>query len=353
MKHLIWITILLICSLRWGYTLVGENLPQNELTPSATRAIQRGLEFLARGQQSDGSWLCDIGYKLNNSYQVTRIYAPHVGITSLACLAFMANGSLPDRGPYGRNVRLGLQFVLSCVQPATGYISRYGTRMYSHAFATLFLAEVYGMTQDREIREKLQQAVNLVVSCQNEMGGWRYEPIALDADISVTVCQVQALRAARNAGIRVPKRAIDRAISYVRQSATWNGGFKYQLLPINESRVSFALTAAGVTALHGSGVYDDPVLVKGLQYLMNPPFDDGVPIQNHYFYYYGHYYAVQAMHIAGNPYWSNWYPRIRDEQVNHQNPDGSWEDNVGKNFATAMALLVLQVPYRYLPIFQR
>src|SRR5262245_14741834 len=31
-------------------------------------------------------------------------YGAHVGITALACLAFMSEGNLPGRGKYGRNV---------------------------------------------------------------------------------------------------------------------------------------------------------------------------------------------------------------------------------------------------------
>ncbi len=344
--------LLVMFSMMCGVMVYAENISREEVTPEATRAIQKGLHFLESTQEADGVWRCDIGYKLNTSYQVTKSNGPHVGVTSLASIAMMANGSLPNRGTYGRNVQQGLKFVLTCVHPANGYISKYGSRMYSHAFATLFLAEVYGAQPDRELREKLQKAVNLITSCQNSEGGWRYEPIASDADMSVTVCQVQALRAARNIGIRVPKKCIERAIEYIRQSATWNGGFKYQLLPMSESRVSFALTAAGVTALHGAGVYDDKAIQQGLEFLLNLPAHENPP-PNHYFYYYGHYYAVQAMYIAGGSYWEKWYPKIRDELVASQNPDGSWEGDVGKNFATAVASIILQVPYRYLPIFQR
>ena len=83
--------------------------------------------------------------------------------------------------------------------------------MYSHGFATLFLAECYGMSKRTELRDKLSLAVKLIVNSQNKEGGWRYYPKKEDADISVTVCQVMALRAAHNAGIHVPKETIDRA----------------------------------------------------------------------------------------------------------------------------------------------
>ena len=336
-----------------GTQLVAEDLLTNELTREAQVAIDRGLRFLVSRQDSDGFWRCDVGYKLNVSYKVTAAGKPHVGVTAQACIALMANGNLPGRGRYGQNLTKGIDFIVASVNPDTGYISRYGTRMYSHAFATLCLAEVYGMSGHQNIRRPLEKAINLIVECQNEQGGWRYEPIAMDADMSVTVCQVQALRAARNVGIRVPKKHIERAIDYIRRSATYSGAFKYQLLPMSQSRVSFALTAAGVTALYGTGVYEEEKLKKGLEYMMHPPRNDPHPPSNHYFYYYGHYYAIQAMYLAGGNYWKYWFPRIRDELVNNQGADGSWEDNVGKIYATAVAVLILQIPYRYLPIFQR
>jgi len=91
--------------------------------------------------------------------------------------------------------------------------------MYSHAFATLFLAEAYGMAGGATCKAALARAVNLIVDCQNQHGGWRYNPLDREVDLSVTVCQLQALRAARNIGIKVPKSTIDLAARYVVDSA--------------------------------------------------------------------------------------------------------------------------------------
>ena len=101
--------------------------------------------------------------------------------------------------------------------------------MYSHGFGTLFLAEAYGMTHRPEIREKLQKAVRLIIDTQNNEGGWRYQPVRRDADLSVTICQINALRAARNAGLFVPKETVEACIRYVKQSQNPDGGFRYML----------------------------------------------------------------------------------------------------------------------------
>ncbi len=322
-----------------------------ELTEEARVAVGRALEYLKKNQHTDGSWRADVGYKLNYNYRVTERFEPHIGVTSLACMAFMAGGNLPGRGRYGAQVKRGLNYVLKHVRDG-GFVTHHGSRMYSHAFATLFLAEVYGMTHNPKVRKALKAAVKLIIDSQNDQGGWRYAPGAQDSDMSIVVCQVQALRAARMVGISVPIHVIEKARRYVKRSAQPNGSFKYQDLVV--SRDSFALTAAGVTALHGTAIYNDARVKRGLEYLMT---------RRHlsygtYFYYYGHYYAVQAMYISGGKwprFWRNWYPWIRNDLTSRQNRDGSWENRVGpgESFATAMGALILQIPYRYLPIFQR
>ncbi len=306
-------------------------------TPEQTAAIERGLSWLAEQQKPDGSF--------GSGSQ----YGRHVGITSLACLAFMSEGSMPERGRYAKNVDLGLDFVLKACSEQSGLIAAetsYGP-MYGHGFATLFLAEAYGMSHRSDLREKLQKAVALIIRTQNDQGGWRYHPVKADADISVTICQVMALRAARNAGITVPKEVIDKSIKYVRDSQNPDGGFRYML---DSAGSMFARSAAGVAALYYAGMYDDPVIRKGLGYLKK--FTPGkTEEQTHY--YYGHYYAVQAMHVAGGEHWEQWWPAIREELLAKQLPDGSWRGEAGTEYGTAMALIVLQVPRGNLPILQR
>jgi hypothetical protein len=349
------------------------------VTPEQERAVDRGLEWLSEHQAADGSWIAKIGFKLNNDFRFTADDKGHLGVTALACMAFMAGGNLPGRGKYGKNVEDGLKFVLSCVQE-DGYITYGGTRMYDHAFATLFLAEVYGMTQRDDVKASLQKAVDFIVKSQNQDGGWRYEPYSVESDMSIVVCQVIALRAARNIGIRVPKSTVERAARYVVDSAVtkdngmengmrggdWPGGmnevgtFHYQKDAM--SRSSFPLTAAGVTALHGLGIYSDDLIKKGLEYLSKnlqdfdrEPSANGRKSEGHYYFWYGHYYGVQAMYTAGSPYWEPYFEELRRVLLLIQRPDGSWPNEVGPGpaFGTAMGVLILEIPYRFLPIFQR
>ena len=307
-----------------------------EITPELREAVGRGLAFLAESQAEDGSYSADR-------------YGRHVGVTALACMAFMADGHLPGRGTYGKTVARGLDFVLRSANE-TGLIAAQTSHgpMYGHGFATLFLGEIYGMTGDRRVREVLMKAVHLITTTQNPEGGWRYHPRPFDADLSVTICQIMALRSARNAGIGVPTQTIERAIAYVRQCQNpTDGGFRYML---NSGGSAFPRSAAGVASLYYAGVYEDEALTKGLAYLNNRGKDLATSRFGHY--YYGHYYAVQAMYLAGGEYWRQWYPKIRRSLLDRQE-EGYWASDHGKVYGTAMSLLILQIPNRLLPIFQR
>jgi hypothetical protein len=312
------------------------------ITPAVQQSINRGLEYLAANQNEDGS--------LGSG----STYRRHVAVTALAGIAFLSAGNTPNRGKYGKNVEKIVQYLLECTD-ATGLISapehRQQNPMYGHGFATLFLAEVYGMTQRADIRDKLKLAVNLIVNTQNKEGGWRYFPVRREADISVTVCQIMALRAARNAGIFVPKSTVEACTKYVKSCQNADGGFMYQKLTNTQS--IWPRTAAGLVALYSAGIYEGKEIEQGLKFLMNH-MPRGELFRLEAFYFYGHYYAVQAMWHAGGQYWREWYPAIRDELLGRQVQDGSWPDiTVNSEYGTAMACIVLQMPNNYLPIFQR
>lgn len=354
-----------------------ESEETSDLARKARQAVANGLAYLAANQQANGSWLNDVGYKLNYSYMVTHRMGNHPGVTSIACLAFMAGGSYPGRGKYGDNVRRGLEFVLSSVSneegSTRGFITNGGSRMYSHAFATLFLAEVLGMSNfsaqdEQKVREALQRAVHLIVTSQNANGAWRYAPNATDSDISICVCQLQALRAARNVGITVPAQTISRAKEYIRNSYMPGGAFLYQTGQADGSRESWTLTAAGVCALQQAGSYDwftdrngnRRSLDDSIEYLernrpYTPEWAARRPIPP-FGYFYGHYYAAQAIYQYSRNHpqlWPAWLEDVRYKFVAMQQPDGCWSDEIGRNYATAMACLVLQIHQEYLPIFQK
>ena len=334
----------------------GAERPLIGIDAEARVRIDRALEYLYRNQNPDGAWTDKVGRKVHNSYwgQV----APHVGVTALAGMAFLSSGALPDQGARGRYclaVRKALDFLMDHTG-SNGFIEANGSRMYSHAFATLFMAEALGTgmhPDSKRLEQSLRRAVRLIVQAQNKEGGWRYLPGAADSDMSVTVCQVFALRGARNAGLQVPKETVDRAIDYVKKSFLPEiGSFKYQIdqeFPGFRSRYSFALTACGVATLYGAGDYDAFEIRDGLRFLWdNRPPPHVAP--NRFDYFYGNYYAAQAAFQAGGAYWTRWYEEVKRDLFQLQQRDGSWSDLVGSSYATAMAAIILQLPNQYLPI---
>jgi hypothetical protein len=220
-------------------------------------ALDKGLKHLASIQNHDGSWSNNVGNKLGHGYIVNRDghNRSHLGVTAIVCMAFMASGHTPDRGEFSRHVSAGLNFIISTIDPESGWMSRHQTRMYSHAFATMLLAEVYGQTRDPVVLRHLRNATKFIVDSQNQQGAWRYVPDQQDSDMSVTVCQLQALRAAANVGVVMPGRTplsarrCTCASSYIHpaRAAQRRGGFRYQL--DWDDRSTFTLTAAGVVAL--------------------------------------------------------------------------------------------------------
>ncbi|MBI1917446.1 MAG: terpene cyclase/mutase family protein [Planctomycetes bacterium] len=318
------------------------------ITPRTDTAIDKGLAYLASTSRG-------------GPFGIRGNYRGNVAVNSLAALAFMAAGNQPDRGKYGRLVTDTLKFILSLSQ-ANGFLTNplatpHGP-MYGHGFGTLFLGEVHGMVHEKSLRkevaDKLRLALDLIVNCQNREGGWRYTPHSTDADLSVTVCQIVALRSARNAGFAVSKDCVDHCISYVKrcQDPLGRGFFNY--MPRGGGpEDAFARTGAGLSALYSAGVYSGPEIEKGLSYLLTKKPTGGVFFRPDMQYFYGHYYAAQAMWTAGDHWWAEWFPAIRDELLNRQHEDGSWDDAIDIHYATAMACIILQIPNNYLPIIQK
>ena len=293
-------------------------------------AVERGLTFLAARQHDDGSYGADV-------------YQGHVAVTAFVSRAMMASGSKPGEGPYGERLAKSLAYLHGRVQEnglVTSKDAHEPAPMYGHAFALMFLAECQkgGLNYKNDIKAKIESAVNLIVKSQNKEGGWRYLPKPGDADLSVTVTQLIALAAARDAGVDVPKEVIDRAIDYVKKSQNSDGGFRYVL---QGGTSGFARSAAAVAALCRAGAGDCEEVRKGADYVAKFPAGETIG-QPEVFYFYGHYYAAQVMSHLDKADWDRWFAAVRDRLLEQQGKDGSWPDAASVDLGTAMACLTLQ-----------
>ena len=254
--------------------------------------IEGALKYLASKQMPNGAW------GLSGEERQHPI-----AITGYVLMAFQAAGHLPGEGEFGKNVTAGMNYLADSISEDGLYGDRNkGQYMYGHGIATIALAELYGETRSLPFKAKLDKAIKVIIAAQNPEGGWRYRPVARDADVSVTVLQVVALRAAKNGGIDVPQKTIDDAVRYVKSCYhPKTGGFCYQ--PNREP--GFARTAAAIYSLQVCGLYDDEMVKRGSQYLLN-----NLNGRQDWFTY-GHFYAAPAQYMIGGETWEKWYSHLR------------------------------------------
>jgi hypothetical protein len=218
------------------------------------------------------------------------------------------------------------------------------------------------MTADKEeddaIQKAIEAAVEVILRSQNAGGGWRYQPSA-DAgqDTSVTVMVFIGLASARQAGIVVPNETIAKVVTYFESATSQKtGGFNYVPTGVQKND-SIACTGGGAYAAQLAGERGSEMVLSALRFLKerSPGIIDG----NFGHYYYGHYYAIHAMVQAGDEYYREWYPLIRDALIRKQRDDGSWggrknrAGNKAVSYETPMAIIILATPHRYIPIYQR
>ncbi|MAE63384.1 MAG: hypothetical protein CMJ18_03855 [Phycisphaeraceae bacterium] len=313
-------------------------LPDPHEMARVEAAVDQSLEYLLSQQHPDGSW--PSGKGVNN------------GVNALCLLAFLGRGHVPARGPYQPVVDRAIAFIVNTQEESGLYRTpnHWNGVMYEHGLCTLAMIEAYGFMLDDQMRRSAQSAVDLIVKVQSPLGGWRYQPVPAQADLSVTVMQVVALRAAQNARLEVPKKTLDAALKYVRACAKDNG-FAYQ----PGGNPSVPQSAAGALSMQLLGAFDDPSVTKALDYLKNWNYTHE---SGHFWYM--NYYAMQANFQAGGAHWDHWHRRVRAFLLSHQRPNGAWPAFKDGQYAgptecysTALGAMTLEVYMHYLPAYQR
>ena len=327
-------------------------------------AIRRGVRFLMAQQDRDGA------------IQFPKTVRNRTALTALSLLAMGAVGHQPaDDTPEGLCMKRALAFVLRPgAQEPDGYFGKAdGSRMYGHGIVTLMLAEFLGMgadpEQDRLLANRCRAAIHLILRSQEvpksarDRGGWRYAPDSQDSDLSATVWQVSALRAAKNAGIEVPKEAIDRAVEYIKRCylsprdalgrpTNLNSACAY-----GDGRTPLYATAgAGLLAMQVCGMYDGLEVTSSADWLMKVKPDAGLS-----WFYYGTYYYAQGMYQRGGRPAEEARKNVEEVLLRLQQPDGSWtaahqrdmEASAGPVYSTSLAVLALAVKHHFLPLYER
>jgi hypothetical protein len=306
------------------------------------RAVNTSLTWLRDHQRDDGSWAGQ----------------EPAAMTGLALLAYLAHGEAPGiASPYSETVSKGLKYLLAH-QDNRGAFSG---NAYAHAIATYAVSEAFTLTRIFGLRESMEKGIQLIVDGQQSAGGFDYNYAKGDRfDTSVSGWQVQALKAAKIAGVGNARldEAIEKAARFLQYQAFARdgSGFVYEGKPGVQaaSGARWTMTGVGVLCLQFLDKPNAPQVRAGLRVLKEVPFEwksDRQPV-------YGYYYVTQArFHQATPAAWQAWNSQMQSVLLKHQKTDGHWEggdyDQGSHVYTTTLCTLMLEVYYRYLPTFEK
>ena len=344
--------------------------------PETEETIELGLAFLARFQKRDGSWTLQQFAAIDGVSAIESDTAA----TALAMLAFQGAGYNHQEHQYKEVVAGALNFILTHQTASGDYYMPQGTaenrvaRLYGHAIATLAMCEAYGMTQDPDIKDSVQQALNFIVQSQHtERGGWRYTP-GRESDTSVTGWMLMAIESGRRAGLEVPEQTFQGIRNWLDTSQDKDQPFMYTYNPYAPLNTRQALGRSATKTMTSVGLLmrlylgwdkGDDNSVAGARYLQeNLPSirkTRDSSLRDTYYWY----YATQFMYHMGGEHWKKWNDRLHPLLVNGQEQDGElagswdprkpvpdrWGPHAGRLYVTAMNLLSLEVHYRHLPLY--
>ncbi len=323
-------------------------------TPETEAAVARALSWLARHQEADGRWDGQLYDRACGACDGASPYDVDIGLTGLSLLCFLGAGHTHvEDGPYRDHVRRALQWLKS-QQDERGDL-RQGETLYSHGIATIALAEALTMTGDATLQQPVRRAVEFLLAAQNRRtGGWRYEP-GDEGDTSVLGWQIMALRSAMSAGVSVPPQALagaERWLSRVEDRGQ-PGLVSYR----PGQRPSPAMTAEALFVRQLLGARPEAPRVQNALALIarTPPVWSAGPDT----YYW--YYATLALFHHQGPGWTRWNDLLQPELLGRQErggrvdgswpAEGEWARVGGRVYQTAICTLMLEVYYRYLPMY--
>jgi len=365
--------VLVVGGLALGLLFSSSNAQGEEIPREYRDTIKKGLEYMAKSQYKDGHW-----EGVNGQYSIS--------MTALGGMAFLCEGSTIREGKYRDHIRRAANYLMERCQPngLIGVASSYaegGRYMYGHGFGLLFLSCVVGEEENATRRAKLVQicerAAKYTHDAQTNRGGWGYVSAKDGSNFdegSVTITQVQGLRAARNAGIIVPNAAIKGAQKYLQDSTDTSGGIMYSLAYGGGGGGGRpALTAAAIACGFSFGEYKSDLVkkwIKNCQLNLSIPGDGRRMGHDEY----THYYYSQVVYVLGEDRHKKLFPDARSDELltwkkyrksvfeefkRTQSADGSWSADswtarmVGPVYVTACYLTVLQLDKATLPIYQR
>jgi len=364
-----------------------ETAKKHGATEGSERAVERGLDFLARHQFADGHWSLHAFPAGGPAYAdaVPGQMQADTAATGLSLLAFLGAGYTHMDNKHREVVRRGLDWLVAKQQPdgqlfARATDSDRPARSYGHAIGTIALCEAYGMTGDAALRRPAAMAIRWIINAQHaERGGWRYTqaddaPVwNKESDTSVSGWMLMALKSARMAELEVPSDVM-RKVEHWLNLAQADRGARYMYNPYagsspeqRKGRIpNLPMTAEGLLMrLYLGWNRDQIAMIRGADYLKQNLPQLGARDQSLRDAYYW-YYATQVMFQMQGDHWAAWNGRLRPMLVQSQITEGPlagswdperpvpdrWSSSAGQIYVTTLNLLMLEVYYRYLPLYK-
>ena len=311
-------------------------------------AIVKGLKWLQTTQDPEGSW----GGK-DKDEKGNPKPSDKNAMTGMALLCYLGHCELQDSPDYGETVQKAIKFITSTTPEPK--IDQRGS--YSHPIRTYALCEAYTMTKIKRLEEFAKRATIHIIKGQNENGGWAYsygKGPAAHTDLSVAGWNIQALKAAAYTGIEISglDEAMDKAIKYVKECQDKTGRFAYQRGKTGKS----SLTGTGILSLQIWKNAKSEEAKKGLEWIVqNEAIKKDWSSINVYGWYYHAQACFQATGISGgSKFWKAWNKDFQKTVCSNQADDGHWKHGAHFHgdteiYRTTMAILMLEVYYRYMP----
>ena len=315
-------------------------------------AVKLALQWLAKHQSEDGRWDGD-GFATRCDCDGQTDNAVDVALTGLSLLAFLAaDHTHTNDGPYRDVVDRAIRWLLA-QQKRNGDL-RSNETMYTQGIATIALAEAYGMSGDEWLKRPVERAIRFIERSSSRSGGWRYDP-GQPGDTSVLGWQVMAFKSATLAEVDVSIKAFQAARNWIERVKSRSRPGRYAYQP--GKQYTSAMTAEGlfVEMLLGRSPTESALQPSVAFILNNLPDWNNEP--NTYYWY----YATLALSQRGGQPWQIWNDALTRELTEHQRKDthavgswdpvGEWTSVGGRIYQTAICTLMLEVYYRYLPLY--
>lgn len=324
------------------------------------QAVAAALRFLVANQRADGGWnpaatgggieRSPLGLHRGNAGRRAE-----TAITGLALLSLLGAGHTHQSGEYRESVYNGLAFLISRQKPdgsLAGSASVYAAH-YSHAMATLAMAEAAAMTADASALESTRRAIAYTRSMQHPVtGGWRYtrgDP----GDLSQLGWHVMSVDAAVRSGAveqADARRVFRGAKRFLDSVRTGRSGGQACYRPGERPTVTMTAEALASRLMMGDRPGEAAIGEAERIILQNlPPRGDTVAVDNYYYWY----YATVALHQLQDDAWATWNETLKERLLATQRPDGSWPTTSlwggygGTVYTTSMATLCLEAYYRH------